>query len=173
MKTRMHVGLALLILTLNIVWVSARDVASGMTMSFDQALALVQSNSHVIKQSQMQMDEKDEAVKAALGLYLPNVGIMAGYMKMSQDLTLDLTPVRDAIVPLYKYGIFNNVPNTDPKTSALMPILNQDYSTQAMNTAGAQKVLSGEWNQMIQKKQFATVSRTIQYFGFASRRYSS
>jgi len=143
--------------------IKAQDTLRTKKLTFEQAWELASQRSHVIKQSQYLQQEKDQAAKASKGLYLPKVGIVASYMVMSDDLTLDLTPVRDAIAPIYKYGIFNGVPNTDPATSAAIPILNQAYSTQAMNTRGYQNVMSGEWDKMIQKKQFGVVGANFQW----------
>ena len=146
-----------------IPFMEAQDTLTSKKMSFEMAWELTSQRSHIIKQAQYHQQEKDEAAKASKGLYLPKVGITASYMVMSDDLTLDLTPVRDAIAPLYKYGIFNGVPNTDPSTSGVMPILNQAYSTQAMNTKGYQNVMNGEWDKMIQKKQFGVVAANFQW----------
>lgn len=143
--------------------INGQDSLTYNKLSFEKAWELASQRSHVMKQAQYLTQEKDQAAKASKGLYLPKVGITASYMVMSDNLTLDLTPMRDAIAPLYKYGIFNNVPNTDPATSSVMPILNQAYSTQAMNTKGYQNVMAGEWDKMIQKKQFGVVAATFQW----------
>jgi outer membrane protein TolC len=143
--------------------VDAQDTLRTKKLSFEQAWEQTNQQSHVMKQAQYQQQEKDQAVKASKGLYLPKVGITASYMVMSDDLTLDLSPVRDAIAPLYHYGIFNGVPNTDPATSSIMPVLDQAHSTQAMNTTGYQNIMNGEWDQMIQKRQFGVVAANFQW----------
>lgn len=141
----------------------AQDTTNMQSLTFEQALQITMANSHTIKQTQYLQSEKKQTATAAKGLYMPNIGITANYMVMSENLHLDLTPVRDAISPLYKYGVFNGVPNTDPATSAMMPILNQAYSTQAMNTQGYNQIINAEWDKMIQKKQFGAVAATLQW----------
>ncbi|NJO68624.1 MAG: TolC family protein [Bacteroidetes bacterium] len=91
-------------------------------------------------------------------------------MLLSEDLTLDLTPVRDAITPLYSslanYGVFSGVPNPDPATNQMLPILPDNLSTQAGSgklQEGLTQIQSAEWDRMIQKKQFGTVSATMQW----------
>ena len=164
MKAETHLSYVVFILSfLAIPVLNGQDTLRSKKMSFEKAWELTSQNSHLIKQAQYLQQEKDQTAKASKGLYLPKVGIIASYMVMSDDLTLDLTPVRDAIAPLYKYGIFNGVPNTDPATSGVMPILNQAYSTQAMNTKGYQNVMSGEWDKMIQKKQFGALAANFQW----------
>ena len=95
----------------------------------------------------------------------PRVFVTATAVQMADPLTLDLTPVRDAITPLYealgKYGNFSGVPNPDPATSGVMPTLPDNISTKAMRAKileGEATIKAAEWNQMIQEKQFASVN---------------
>jgi len=149
---------------------TAQDSGKLTQLSFEEALRLVRENSHVLKQSDYLHKEKEQEMRAAKGLYLPKVGIAASYMVMSDDLTLDLTPVRDAITPLYSalgnFGDFSGIPNPDPNTSQQMPILPDDVSTQIMRQKlkeGLATVQEGEWNKMIQEKQFGTVMANFQW----------
>ncbi len=87
---------------------------------------------------------------------------------MSDPLHLDLTPVRDAITPLYSalgnYGNFSGVPNPDPATNQMMPILPDDRSTAAVRAnllEGLDHVNAAEWDQMIQEKRFASLSASV------------
>lgn len=156
-----------------IIWIPEAEGQEGMPkklLSFDQAYEITMQNSHVIKQTQYIRDEKAELSKAARGLYLPKVGISASYMLLPEDLTLDLTPVRDAITPLYSalgnYGVFSGVPNPDPATKQLMPVLPDHLSTLAVRgelQQGLTKIQGAEWDRMIQKKQFGTVAATFQW----------
>ena len=134
-------------------------------LTFNDAYERMTHNSHVLKQASFEINEKEAERKAAFGLHAPRVFVTANAIQMADPLTLDLTPVRDAINPLYealgKYGNFSGVPNPDPNTSGVMPILPDNISTQVLRTKiqeGQTKMNAGEWDKMIQEKQFATVN---------------
>ncbi|MGE5394654.1 MAG: TolC family protein [Candidatus Saccharibacteria bacterium] len=139
-------------------------------MTFSDAYEQMHQNSHVLKQAGYQVNEKTADKKAMTGLRAPRVFITANAIQMADPLTLDLTPVRDAILPLYdalgKYGNFSGVPNPDPATSGVMPTLPDNISTQAVRhklQEGEAQVSAGEWNKMIQEKQFATVNANVMW----------
>ena len=134
-------------------------------LTFSEAYGQMNQNSHVLKQAGFEIREKEADKKAAFGLHAPRVFVTATAVQMADPLTLDLTPVRDAINPLYevlgKYGNFSGVPNPDPKTSGAMPTLPDNISTQVLRgkiQEGQAKINAAEWNQMIQEKQFASVN---------------
>lgn len=134
-------------------------------LSFEEALRVTQNNSHVLKQSGFLGKQKEEEKKAAKGLYFPNLSLNADYFQMSDNLHLDLTSVKDAITPLYQalssYGKFSGVPNPDPKTNKVVPILPDDISTTAVRSElsdGLKKINAADWDKTIQKKSFGTVS---------------
>jgi outer membrane protein TolC len=142
--------------------------SSLQAMTFSDAYEQMHQNSHVLKQAGYAVNEKTADKKAMTGLRSPRVFVTANAIQMADPLTLDLTPVRDAILPLYealgKYGNFSGVPNPDPATSGVMPTLPDNISTQAVRTKlqqGEAQVSAGEWNKMIQEKQFATVNANI------------
>lgn len=170
MKALTRFSVLLLICTLLTCLLHAQVKDSIKRMTFEQAWQITSQNSHIIKQTEYLQKEKDEAAKASKGLYLPKVGITASYMVMSEDLTLDLTPVRDAITPLYgalsKYGNFSGVPNPDPATNQILPILPDNLSTQAVRSqlaSGLTQIQAAEWDKMIQKKDFGVVAATFQW----------
>ncbi|HEY4786767.1 MAG TPA: TolC family protein, partial [Bacteroidales bacterium] len=151
-------------------YMEAQDSIPAKKISFEQAWELASQRSHIMKQTQYLQQEKDQAAKASKGLYLPKVGITASYMVMSDDLTLDLTPVKDAITPLYsalsKYGNFSGVPNPDPTTNQVVPTLPDNLSTQAVRSqlaSGLTQIQSANWDEMIQKKQFGVVAANFQW----------
>ena len=150
--------------------IQAQDSVKHISLSFDKALEMTMQNSHIIKQSQYQVQEKDQALKASKGLFMPKIGVSANYVRMSEDITLDLTPVKESITPLYdalsKYGKFSDVPNPNPKTATVMPILPETYSTAGVRAKldeGLKQIEAANWNQMIQNKQFATVAANAQW----------
>ena len=135
---------------------NAQQISSDGKLSFDQAVDMALRNSHNIKQVDFLKKENQEETKAAKALRLPTVGITAGYFLMSDDIHLDLTPVRDAITPLYStlssYGNFSGVGN-----------LSDAASTQIVRgqlKQGLQQVQTAEWDQTIQKKAFGTIAAT-------------
>jgi outer membrane protein TolC len=134
-------------------------------LTFGDAYERMNNNSHVLKRANFEISEKEAERKAAFGLHAPRVFVTANAVWMADPLTLDLSPVRDAINPLYevlgKYGNFSGVPNPDPKTSGVMPTLPDNVSTQILRTKiqeGQAKLNAAEWDKMIQEKQFAAVN---------------
>lgn len=148
-------------------------------LSYDQALALLVENNETLKQSAIKVDQREEEAKAKLGLYMPKISLSANYVMMTEALHLDLSPVRDAITPLYdatatlystlgNYGNFSGVANPDPTTNAVVPTLPDDVSTSAVRNqllsgseqilAGKEAVVSAEWDKIIQEQYFGMVS---------------
>lgn len=134
-------------------------------LTFSDAYEQMHQNSHVLKQAGFEMREKEADKMATSGLRAPRVFVTANAVQMADPLTLDLTPVRDAINPLYevlgKYGNFSGVPNPDPATSGVMPVLSDNVSTQVLRgkiQEGQAKINAAEWDKMIQEKQFAAVN---------------
>jgi outer membrane protein TolC len=139
--------------------------AEPTNLTFEEALDLTLQNNHLIRQSNNKSLQMEEEVKAAKGLHFPKLSLSASYIYMSDNLELDLTPVRDAITPLYNtlghYGKFGGVPNPNPATSAAMPYLPDDISTTVIRgkmLEGLETVNSANWIQTIQDKRFGTVN---------------
>jgi outer membrane protein TolC len=137
-------------------------------LTFGEAYEQMNANSHVLKRADFEISEKEAQRRASAGLHAPRVFVSANAIQMADPLTLDLTPVRDAITPLYEalghYGNFSGVPNPDPNTSGAMPILPDNISTQAVRGKlldGEAKIMSSEWDKMIQEKQFATLNASF------------
>ena len=82
-------------------------------MSFDDALQTAYANSHGLKQSDAAVREKERLAAARKALYLPTLSLSANAVRLPEDLTLDLTPVKNSITPLYQslgaYGNFSGV----------------------------------------------------------------
>jgi outer membrane protein TolC len=140
-----------------------QDSVTSVKLTFDQAWELTSQNNHAIKQVDWLKHEKDLAVKAAKGLYMPKIGITGTYMLMADDISLNLTSVKDIITPLYQYGTFSGVPNPDPATNKIQPVLPDNLSTQAVRTEGLQAIQNGDWDPVIQKKLFGTLDATFQW----------
>lgn len=134
-------------------------------LTFEEALDLTLHNNYIIKQSSNKSLQMEQELKAAKGLHLPKLSLSASYVYMSDNLNLDLTPVRDAISPLYNslghYGKFGGVPNPDPATNVMMPYLPDDISTTVIRgkmLEGLESVNNANWIQTIQNKKFGTVN---------------
>jgi outer membrane protein TolC len=141
---------------------------NNVPLTFSEAYGQMNRNSHVLKQAGFEIREKEADKKASFGLRAPRVFVSATAVQMADPLTLDLTPVRDAITPLYetlgKYGNFSGVANPDPATSGVMPTLPDNVSTKVIRAKlmeGEAAVNAGEWNKMIQEKQFAVVNANV------------
>jgi len=138
---------------------------TSKNLTFEEALGLSLQNNHLIKQYNNKSLQMEQEVKAAKGLHLPRISLSASYVYMADNMELDLTPVRDAITPLYStlghYGKFGGVPNPDPKTNVAMPYLPDDVSTSVIRgkmLEGLQSVNSADWITTIQEKKFGMVN---------------
>jgi len=134
-------------------------------LTFEQALELSLRNNHLIKQYNNKSLRLEQEMKAAKSLHLPGISLSATYACMSGNLELDLTPVRDALTPLYSslghYGKFGGVPNPDPNTNGMMPFLPDELSTTIVRgkmIEGLETVNNAEWIQTIQEKKFGMVN---------------
>jgi len=134
-------------------------------LSFDEAYQMMEQNNPGLLRMKEQVRQKEFEQKIKRGMHLPTVSLNAQAVTMSDPLHLDLTSVRDAIVPLYttlgNYGVFSGVPNPDPTTNSVLPVLPDEMSTQAVREQlleGAQTIEDANWDQVIQEKSFANVS---------------
>lgn len=160
MKTKLKFLWLLLVLTeLHGNTALAEKPAAVRKLTFDQALDFTYQNSHVLKQVSYLQKQKDQERLAAKGLFFPTIGVTASAVMMSDPIELDLNPIKDAITPLYKtlgsYGKFGDVPG-----------LTDDMATQIIRqklNAGLGQIQNEDWNQVIQKQQFAVVAATLQW----------
>ncbi len=157
-------------MTVAVLLPSAATAQEAQPLTIEEALEVSYQNNPTMLQSDFLEKENEMQQKAAYGLYFPRITLNGSYQVMSDEIHLDLNPVKDAIVPLYEtlgqYGNFSDVPNPDPATQDQMPVLPQEQSTQAvrsqlMETAGL--LNNQEWNKTIQKEQFGTVSANIKW----------
>lgn len=137
-------------------------------ISFQEAFEMASLHNPAILRAKEKLAQAEQELKAARGYYFPQVGVSATAIALSENLTFDLSPVRDAIVPLYQtmgtYGNFSGVPNPDPNTAGVMPVLPDNISTQVVRSElmkGAEKVNNAEWEVMIQERYFATLSANV------------
>jgi outer membrane protein TolC len=162
-KMKMHSFFLVGCLIASCIISPAQDTLPKRPLSFENAWDISRQNSHVMKQMNYLKQEKSREANAAKGYYLPKIGLTASYVVMSKDLDLDLTPVKDAITPLYStlsnYGNFSGVVN--PLTGQTLP---DAYSTQSVRTGlaeGLESIESANWDQIIQKDKFGVVAATV------------
>ena len=139
-----------------------------LKMTFEEALQITLQNNFQMKQAGHHLLQMEQEMKAAHGLHFPKISLNAGYNLMEDRLHFDLTPVQDALVPLYQtlgnYGVFSGVPNPDPATNGKLPVFPDNISTQLVRQkmlGGLDQVKSAEWDITIQEKQFGTLSAGI------------
>lgn len=167
MKIKVLLGLALII-SLSVSGQNSQPILKNLT--FEEALVQSLQNNHLMKQYHNKSLQLEQEEKAAKGLYFPKLSLSASYVMMSSNIELDLTPVRDAITPLYSalghYGKFGGIPNPDPKTNGVMPYLPDDVSTTVMRgkvLEGLTAVNNADWVQTIQEKRFGMVNAGFVY----------
>lgn len=146
-------------------------------MSLEEVIAqLKESNKH-IQSSAFAVEKYRKEREAQKGLYLPQIDLSANYVKMSEALELDLTSVRDAILPAYDLiGAQSALTGSllDYMANPLNPNADLDPTTyQALTDAnnqigqGAQlareTVESGHWVETIQEDQFAVVNASLMW----------
>lgn len=134
-------------------------------LTIEEAFTIARQQNPVIQRGVQQIKQKQFESAEKNGLRLPQVSLSAKAIAMSDNLELDLTPVRDAITPLYttlgNYGVFSGVPNPDPATNQLVPVLPDNVSTQVVRQKlleGGEHIANADWVETIQDKNFATVS---------------
>ncbi len=146
-------------------------------LAYEEAFRQTLDNHPGLRQYRYQVEERKMEVLSARSLFMPQTAIMANYIFLSDDIHLDLTPVRDAITPLYQalgaYGSFSGVPNPDPATQQQIPVLPPELSTLAVRQKmleGLQKVEAAEWDRVIQKKEFGTIKASVAWPVYAGGR---
>lgn len=166
MKTSLQIYLTVIMLFCGIEFTNAQKNAQLLT--FGEALNIVYEQNPALLQAKQQIKQKEFELKSKRGLYMPIVSLSANAVSMSDPLHLDLTPVKDAITPLYSalgnYGVFSGVPNPDPNTNQLVPVLPDDVSTSAIREKlleGGEEIANANWDEIIQEKNFATVSADV------------
>jgi len=163
-KMRFFTFTTLLLFTLQIA--TAQDTASvDKALTYEEALAIVIDNNETLKQAKIKIEQREAEKKAKSGLFLPSISLSGGYFVMTDDIHLDLTPVQEAIDPLYtalgNYGEFSGVANPDPTTSTVMPTLTDELSTQAVREqllSAQSTIAEADWTPTIQEQSFGLLS---------------
>ncbi len=150
-----------LLLTISVL-LNAQE-SSNNNLTFQEAINITNDRSHIVKQNEYLKQQKEQELKAATGLFFPRIGLSANYVYMSDDIHLDMTPVKDAIAPIYdglsKFGVFSGVPHPQ---GGFLPDQMSTGIVRKKFAEGLQALNAGEWDKIIQKQQFATVNLTAQ-----------
>ncbi|QGY42264.1 hypothetical protein GM418_00905 [Maribellus comscasis] len=143
---------------------------NNQMLTFEEAFQMMTEQNPGIQRAKQQIKQKEYELKAKKGLYMPRVSLSAKAVSMSDMLHLDLTPVKDAITPLYNtlgtYGVYSGVPNPDPATNTVVPVLSDDQSTAAVREKlleAGNEISNANWDEVIQEKNFATVSADVMW----------
>jgi len=149
-------------------------------LSFEQAMQLMLEQNPALLRQKEELRQKEYELKSKRGLRLPTVSLNATAVAMADPLHLDLTPVSEAITPLYKtlgnYGVFSGVPNPDPSTNSIMPALPNDMSTAAVREQlleTGEAIEAAEWDQTIQEKNFALITANFAWPIYAGGKINS
>src|SRR5690554_2536786 len=159
---------------------SAVSAQNPEPLSFKEALQTALQNNEAVQQAVLQKRRAETEWKAVRTLRLPQVSLSANFVVLSNDITIDMHGVKDAITPLYgalsQYGQFSGVPNPDPNTAAQLPVLPDAVSTQAVRQQLAEGLLAvenAEWDKLIQKSPFGTLSAGATWSLFTGGRISA
>lgn len=134
-----------------IMYPNKNESSDTLQLDFKQAIELLNADNELIKASKTEVKQRALEKKAAQGLYLPNLGVSANYVAMSEALHLDLNPVKEAISPLYQslITIGSFAPTVVP------PAMSQQLQ------GGLQQIEAGEWDKTIQKDRFLLVDASV------------
>jgi len=95
--------------------------ANGMDLSFEQAASIARSKNASLRAAQLEENQIRQIRLATRGLYFPRIDLSAQYVRLGDDITLDLNPIRDAMVEI---ETFKN-PAVGQQVDALLPSFEQ------------------------------------------------
>jgi len=145
--------------------------ADTLHLTLDEVITKLKENNLHIKASEHQLARAEEKRKAQKGLYYPKLDLSANFTQMSESLELDLTPVKDAIIPAYQLiggqtqylqGLTDYMAATGTLDPATYSQMNQGLTDLSLNNEMAVNTINeGEWVKTIQEEQFAVVDASF------------
>lgn len=75
----------------------AASSMDGQELSLNEAHRLLLTANGRLQAAAIEVEEKEEELKAAKGLHLPSIEVSGNYMYLSEDIELDLNPARDML----------------------------------------------------------------------------
>ncbi len=135
---------------------SLNSLFAQKALSYEDALKMCMENNLGIKASQSNIKAKEQELKAQRGMYFPRISISAAYNIMSDEIEMDMNPIKESITPLYKglseYGNFSFGGESNPFVTT---------EARKKLKAGLQKIESADWTKVIQEKQFGSVNANL------------
>ncbi|MDA3854188.1 MAG: TolC family protein [Bacteroidales bacterium] len=156
----MRYTLLSLLLCLAAISSTAQDHLNSITpLTYEEAIALVINNNETLRQSAIKVEQMEEEKKGKVGLFFPKISLSANYVLMTDPMELDLTPVQEAITPLYEklgtYGDFSGLTSPYPDKS------NEQFTTEYVREkllAGGEAIEAANWTTTIQDQSFGMVA---------------
>ncbi len=143
------VTLVLLILLLNATLLWSQETNKEVkSITYEDALKVCLENNLGVKAVQSQVKSKKQMLQAQRGMFLPRVSLSATYAMMSDDISMDMNPLKDAILPLYNAGQF-------AEYGAYTDLIRKKFAE------GMKKVKAQDWNHVIQNKQFGSLNANL------------
>ncbi len=140
-------------------------------LTLDEVITQLKQNNLHIKATQHQLARAEEKRSAKKGLYYPKLDLSANFTQMSEPLELDLTPVKDAILPAYQLiggqtqylqGLTDYMAGTGTLDQATYNQMSQSLIDLNLNNQRAVNTINeGEWVKTIQEEQFAVVDASL------------
>ncbi len=96
MRSTLHC--LLVIIVSSVALLPGRIVAR--VVSLDQAIQTALENNDKIRQYRARLSQAEYADREAWGNFLPSVSLQAGYNHMNDPLSIDLSPIRDAMIQM-------------------------------------------------------------------------
>jgi len=97
-----------------------------VSLSFEQALNQMNNNSYAIKSVEAEKRANEYTRKTTRGLYLPRISLSANYMKLDQDVGLDISGISDA----YRQAV--NIP-ADKMLPSTLVLQKEQFATLGVN----------------------------------------
>ena len=109
-----------------LIFLNIHSLVAQESLTFEHAQQRMESRNLSLKSAQSNKKAQEMQRKTMRGLYLPKVSISATYMKLDQDVGLDISPISEA------YGNFTGAPANKQLPSTLV-LQNEDFTVAGVN----------------------------------------
>ncbi|MGL4410949.1 MAG: TolC family protein, partial [Bacteroidales bacterium] len=123
----------------------AQEAADRSMLTIDAALEITKSSNPMMKAIHHEDEAASKERKAALGYYMPKVELIGSYAFLSDDIGLDLNPLKEQL---------------GSTVTGLLPVIPESLRPIIVDAMG--KLASKDFNFIIQDKQLGLVGATIQ-----------